>query len=152
MDETSDPGSACSLLSKGQVQEALGTGELAAVTNSAYDCAYGAEGEEAQVTFSSGTLAGTLDTYEEDLARFQETLGDDHVRVLSGVGQAAFIVDNGFGGGFFASALGEGGKTINVYIYPLVTYDGDGKPSVEITNAQLYGASEELLAAAAPML
>lgn len=151
-DEASDSGGACSLLSKEAVQSALGTDELAQVTDSTYDCAYGVEGEDAQVAFSSGTLAGTVDTYREDITRFQDTLGDDHVRVLSGVGQAAFIVDNGFGGGFFASALGESGKTINIYIYPLVNYDDAPSPTIEITNDQLYEACEELLAAAAPML
>jgi hypothetical protein len=143
-DEQSD---ACSFLPKELVQSALHTGDLTDVSGSELECAYGTKDEEAQVTFSSGSSLGGLPSYQKDITRFRDTLGDDHVRVLTGVGQAAFVVDNGPGGGFFASALSEGNNQISIYIYPHITYKGS-KPVPDIPNEDMYRASQEMLAAA----
>jgi hypothetical protein len=132
--------SACDVLTPQEVEEALGSGELTAVQDDAFSCAYGSTADEAQVTFSVAELVGGIDTFEESRARNRAALGEERVRDLSGIGQGAYVVDNG-SGSFFAQAL-AGTRTISIYIYV------DPETAAE----QVFGAAEVMLAVAVPNL
>jgi hypothetical protein len=142
--------SACDVLTKEKVEQALGVGELTLVEDGDFDCAYGSEADEAQVTFSAGaSLVGGSQTFEEGRTASKDVVGEEAVRDLD-IGLGAYVVDNG--DAFFATALVEGDRTISIYIYPAIRYNGGSTPISDIRTEQLFDAAESMLATAVPRI